>query len=299
MTNHDPHETYPDLDRLSTEQLEALLRADLDAPDQSSEAVIDRILEVIAQREKETPTGRLPDEDQAWAAFQQFYNIPEGEGQSLYPLPPEAQEMPQEQEDPEERTAPVVSLPGRRFSGLRKGVVAVAALTALLAGMVTAQAAGLDPFGAIGRWTEETFHFTLSADQTGPEAALKKAAEDCQLPTELLPTWHPAGFEAAEPQVDHVEDFLNSVLYSYEDKEKNLSYIVCLERYYHPSDIQATVFEKDDGPVEQYQSNGRMFYIMSNLETMTATWSDGELVVTIAGQLNTQQIKQIIDSIGG
>lgn len=299
MTNHDPHETYPDLDRLSTEQLEALLRADLDAPDQSSEAVIDRILEVIAQREKDTPTGRLPDEDQAWAAFQQFYNIPEGEGQSLYPLPPEAQEEPEGQEKPKERTAPVVSLPGRRLSGLRRRVVAVAALTALLAGMVTAQAAGLDPFGAIGRWTEETFHFTLSAAQTEPEAALKKAAEDCQLPTELLPTWHPDGFEAAEPQVDQVEDFLDSVFYIYSDTQNDKMYFFDIERYYHPSDIPAIVFEKDDSPMEQYQSNGRMFYIMSNLDNMTATWSDGELVVTISGALNTQEIKQIIDSIGG
>lgn len=299
MTNHDPHETYPDLDRLSTEQLEALLRADLDAPDQSSEAVIDRILEVIAQREKDTPTGRLPDEDQAWAAFQQFYNIPEGEGQSLYPLPPEAQEEPEGQEKPEKRTAPVVSLPGRRLSGLRRRVVAVAALTALLAGMVTAQAAGLDPFGAIGRWTEETFHFTLSAAQTEPEAALKKAAEDCQLPTELLPTWHPAGFEASEPQIDRIEGYLDALTYLYVNDTEDLSYAINLERYYDRDFFESLTFEKDGEPVSEYQSKGRTFYIMSNLETMTATWSDGKLVVTIAGQLSTQEIKQIIDSIGG
>lgn len=290
MAKNDPYETCTGLDQLSTEQLEALLQADLEDPDQSNEAVIFHILEVIEQREKEHPTGRLPDADQAWAEFQQFYNIPEGEDRSLYPLPPE------------DREDPIISRPaGRKLRPLRKGLVAVAALAALLAGMVTAQAAGLDLLGAFGHWTEETFHFSLTTSQPeqGSMAQLVEAAEATQLPSELIPTWHPAGFEAAEPQVDHVEDFLDAILYSYEDKEKDLSYIVCLDRYYHPSDIPSIVLEKDDGPVEQYQRNGRMFYIMSNLETMTATWSDGELVVTIAGQLSTQEIKQIIDSIGG
>lgn len=290
MAKNDPYETCTGLDQLSTEQLEALLQADLEDPDQSNEAVIFHILEVIEQREMEHPTGRLPDADQAWAEFQQFYNIPEGEDRSLYPLP---------QEDRED---PIISRPaGRKLRPLRKGLVAVAALAALLAGMVTAQAAGLDLLGAFGHWTEETFHFSLTTSQPehGSMAQLVEAAEATQLPSELIPTWHPAGFEAAEPQVDHVEDFLDAILYSYEDKEKDLSYIVCLDRYYHPSDIPSIVLEKDDGPVEQYQSNGRMFYIMSNLETMTATWSDGELVVTIAGQLSAQEIKQIIDSIGG
>lgn len=290
MTNHDPNKTHTDRDRLSTEQLEALLRADLDDPSPDQETAIFHILEVIEQREKERPTGRLPDGDQAWAEFQQFYNIPEGEGQSLYPLPPEVQEEPE---------TPVVARAHPRLRTFRKRMVAAAVLAALLMGMVTAQAAGVDLFGALGRWTEETFHFSLASGQTEQDAALKKAAETCQLPSELLPTWHPDGFEAAEPEISHVDDFLDSVLYSYEYEEMDRSYIVALERYYHPTDIQAMVFEKDDGPVEQYQSNGRMFYIMSNLNTMTAAWSDGDLVVTIAGRLNTQEIKQIIDSIGG
>ena len=51
--------------------------------------------------------------------------------------------------------------------------------------------------------------------------------------------------------------------------------------------------------MEVYESNGRSFYIMSNIDTLTATWSDGTLVVTIGGQLTRDEIKGIIDSIGG
>lgn len=290
MTNHDPNKTHTDRDRLSTEQLEALLRADLDDPSPDQEAAIFHILEVIEQREKERPTGRLPDGDQAWAEFQQFYNIPEGEGQSLYPLPPEVQEEPE---------TPVVARAHPRLRTFRKRMVAAAVLAALLMGMVTAQAAGVDLFGALGRWTEETFHFSLASGQTEQDAALKKAAETCQLPSELLPTWHPDGFEASEPQIDRIEGYLDSLSYLYVNGTDDLSYSIDLERYYDRSFFEALTFEKDGEPVREYQSRGRTFYIMSNLDALTATWSDGKLVETISGQLDMNEITKIIDSIGG
>ncbi|MGM9564476.1 hypothetical protein [Evtepia sp.] len=85
MAEKHPHPPHDHLDRLSTEQLEVLLRADLADPDQSKEAVIFHILNVLEQREQKAPTGRLPDADQAWTEFKQFYDIPEGESQTLYP----------------------------------------------------------------------------------------------------------------------------------------------------------------------------------------------------------------------
>lgn len=85
MAKHSPYETDAYLDRLSTEQLEDLLRADLASPDQNKEEVMLHILEVMERREKENPTGRLPDTERAWADFQRYYHIPEGEGRSLYP----------------------------------------------------------------------------------------------------------------------------------------------------------------------------------------------------------------------
>lgn len=80
------------LNQLTTAQLEELLRMDY-ASQEHNEAAVFRILEVLEQREKEHPSGRLPDVDTAWAEFQNKYNIPEGAGQSLYPLPPEAKQV--------------------------------------------------------------------------------------------------------------------------------------------------------------------------------------------------------------
>ena len=197
MAEKHPHPPHDHLDRLSTEQLEVLLRADLADPDQSNEEAIFHILDVMEQREKENPTGRLPDADQAWAEFKQFYDIPEGEGQSLYPV-----------RDRREDAAPAAPMLKSRRP--RKGLIIAAVLIALFAGMLTAQAAGFDVLGAIGRWTEETFHFTTASSQPEQKdiVALQEAAETCHLPSNLIPTWYPDGFEPSTPQIDSVENYI-------------------------------------------------------------------------------------------
>lgn len=39
--------------------------------------------------------------------------------------------------------------------------------------------------------------------------------------------------------------------------------------------------------------------IMSNLDAITAVWSDGLFVETISGNLQIDEVKAIVDSIGG
>ena len=76
-------EKYAYLNQLSTEQLEEILRMDLEDAKLGNENAIFHILEVIEQREKELPTGRIPDINEAWGEFQAYYHVPEGEAASL------------------------------------------------------------------------------------------------------------------------------------------------------------------------------------------------------------------------
>ena len=78
-------EKYAYLNRLSTEQLEELLHMDMEMAEPGNEDVVFHILEVIEQRENEHPTDASPDVDKAWAEFQEYYNVPEGADDSLYP----------------------------------------------------------------------------------------------------------------------------------------------------------------------------------------------------------------------
>ena len=197
--------TYAHLDRLSTEALEELLCADIKSPDDDDDEVVLHILEVIEQREKAIPTGRLSDVDKALEEFQTYYNIPEMNGVTLYP------------EETAESVTDAVTMVG--FIPKRPWIRVLGTIAAtvifMFAMLIGAQAAGIDVFGAIGRWTDETFHFvsfphSIPQDQetTAPNLenvetcnVIKGALKDCEIPEELAPTWYPVGIEASDPKI--------------------------------------------------------------------------------------------------
>lgn len=297
MSKNNQYESDAYLDQLSMEQLEDLLRADLNSPDEENDEAVFHILEVMKKREKENPTGRLPDKNKAWKEFQEYYNIPEGEGESLYPTysePENDDKNIQTLKTNEPRTRP-------RFR-MRRGLVVAAILIVMFGSMLTAQAAGLDVFGAIGRWTEETFHFELpiNHDDLAGETDynLRNASQKAGLPGSVAPIWCPEGFVPKTPTNTHIEDYVDTAVCEYINENENRSYFVDILYYYNSSDVEATIFEKDDSEVVTYSSNRGTFYIFSNIDVLAATWSNGHLSITVAGDLQLEELEKIIDSIG-
>lgn len=291
MVKKNEYESGTYWDQLSTEQLEDILRADIASPNQMNDETVFHILEVMEKREKENPTGRLPDTDQAWQEFQKYYNIPEGEGESLYPI----------RNNQEKRSASVPTKTRRVFRS-RKILVVAAVLILMFGGMLTAQAAGVDVFGAIGRWTEETFHFELPInhdDLVGEtDYNLRNASQKAGLPGSVAPIWCPEGFLPKTPTNTHIEDYVDTAVCEYINENENRSYFVDISYYYNSSDVEATIFEKDDSEVVTYSSNRGTFYIFSNIDVLAATWSNGHLSITVAGDLQLEELEKIIDSIG-
>lgn len=310
MAKNDGNEKYAYLNRFSTEQLEELLRADIESPESGDTDVIFHILEVIERRAEEHPAGRLPDADEAWAEFQQYYNIPEGDGLSLYPCGREDEAAANSGSEP----IPAVPTVEIRFPRhrLRWAFATAAVVAVLFGGMVVAQAAGIDVFGALGRWTDETFHFVASPAGTGQDAggmasdpedesyhaAIQSALADCGITEDLAPTWYPDGFVSDGPKVssDEFSDVVRSTFVNTE----NLFFSIYITHYKSTADMTSRVFEKDDKSVEEYTGKDRTFYFLTNLENTTATWSDGNsLVMKFTGSISEDYIKTIIDSIGG
>lgn len=288
MAKKNQYDEYAYLDRLSMEQLEEILRKDTISPDRENEAAIFHILEVMEQREKDSPAGQLPDVDQAWAEFKQYYCIPEGDGKSLYPPGPI---------DRSEDTS-LTSI--KKVPRPRKMLVAAAILVALFGGMITAQAVGIDIIGAIGRWTEATFHFEIFSNPNKQDvSAFQELAAEYEIPLEFIPTWSPEGFEGDEPWADHVENYSTSIFRLYRNNETGQYYSVIIEKYYDESYIENVLIEKDEIGVECYTREEKQFYIFPNLDSITAIWSDGVFFETITGQLQIDEMKEIINSIGG
>ena len=296
-------EKYAYLNRLSTEQLEELLHMDMEMAEPGNEDVVFHILEVIEQRENEHPTGRIPDVDKAWAEFQEYYNVPEGADTSLYPCETVS-------DDSSENTAEHCSCRMPRMRRwLKQGLVAVIAIAVVFGGIVVAQAAGVDVFGTIGRWTNNVFHFDLSADETSTStgiyvgegiseyAALQETLASVGIDENLAPTWFPVGFNASDPEIltANINDTVCLELFN----EKNGQYIsIEIIRYNTEQHLQATQFEKDANNVEQYSNEHQTFYILSNADTITATWSNDLIMMQLSGNIPKDDLKKIIDSIG-
>lgn len=161
-------------------------------------------------------------------------------------------------------------------------------------------AAGQEAVGNCARWTSEAFYFlpalSQGAEASGDLAAFRQALEACGLPVQLAPTWVPDGFRPKEPQV-WVDDAASVVDVAFQHEDgRCLS--ISVERYADEKDITAAAYEKDDTPVVVYIQNGRKFYIISNGDSVCATWTDGALLETITGQISIDKVKTMIDSIG-
>lgn len=298
-------EKYAYLNQLSTEQLEEILRMDLEDAKLGNENAIFHILEVIEQREKELPTGKIPDINESWGEFQAYYHVPEGEAASLYPseTTADADSRPLSVHQP----APTHQR-SRSHQWLKQSLVAVIAVIAVLGGMLAAQASGIDVFGTIGRWTDELFHFgsfqegdsgstTAAVEADAPEYdEFRNAVVSLGMDESLVPTWCPTGFKPSEPEI------LNTVFHETAHldlvSEDGHYFSIDIVQYTSKQYIQKTYFEKDACDVSQHSNQYQTYYIFSNIDTITATWSDGLLVVQLSGNIPDDVLLQIIDSIG-
>ena len=290
-------EKYAYLNRLSTEQLEELLRADMEASKPGNDEVVFHILEVIEDREKEQPTGRIPDVEEAWEEFQREYDLPEGAGMSLYPCTPQV----------EEDTVPPVRC---RRSGprlhrrVKQSLVALTAVVIVVCGMAAAQAAGFDVLGMLGQWTDEIFHFTSGAE-SGESAAplnentrlLREALASVGIDEDLAPTWFPEGFVTEEPKI--VSSSIGSAVHlALNDKSGNFINVT-ITQYQSTKHLENADFEIKADTVYQHSNTYQTFYLFFNGDSVTATWANSFLMEQISGNIQQDEIKLIIDSIGG
>lgn len=303
--NKDAGRDYSCYDRMSTAELEQLLRLDFQAS-RDGESDLDAILyisQLLAQR-----SGSAADSQAAWDQFQTKYR-PYADGRSLYEF---------DEEDAASNQAPA-HVPARprprgrqpRRPGLKRAAILAALLIAgLVGGMAVAQAAGLDLFNAMARWTDEVFHFVSPTSQPldtevqgedpaagDPYATLRDVMVEEGIDESLLPTWYPDGFFPTETEISstNLGDTVHTVFLHEDGRFFSLTITQC-----DPGiDVGEWYFEKDDTSVETYSNDWQTFYLLSNLDTMTAVWSNGTFMEQLDGTLSRQEFEQIIDSIPG
>lgn len=289
------------LERLSMEELEALLKFSGDPDD--VELLFDTVVEEVIAREREKPTGRLPDVNAAWDEFQMMYQkMPDGEM-----LPPPSTEEAVSVSADENGSFPLAASatdrPGRIsfLKVFRIAAVMAAAVVLSLALMVGVQAMGADVFGALARWTDDTFHFETHIDTKDEQSFLNNVAPNAfgtiNISGEYMPTKCPNGFSLMELNATQSEE-KTSVLASFSN-ESNECFYIRIDQYSQREDINYQTFEIEADSITEYTSRGKTFFIFSNSDIITAVWADGSSTLQrIWGELTIEELKTILDSIG-
>lgn len=285
------NQQYAYLRDLSTEELEQLLREDFQQ-DSTNQKMVDYILEVITERENPTPEAREAAVQAAWEDFQQNYNTPEGAGKTLYPMFPDM--VPEKKSTPKLKRSPLRWIP-------------IAAVLTIMLMTLAPQAFGMESlFTIFGQWTEEIFYFVRygSMPEETEEAPVIYMSENEGL-MELwgvleehgaadveLPTWIPEEFELAKIEENQTRDgtYLANGIFQNETK------ILVIQVKILPESKMFT-YEKDSNDVEEYINNGRIFYVMQNIDNAVCRWGNNNWECAVSGMVSRENIYKIIDSV--
>ena len=296
---------YAYLRQLSIERLLELLNvAPVPASCPEDEAYVDALEEAIIEKENENPTGFFPDVDQQWEQFVTYY-LPDPKDTALEPERTEhavsAQINQQSLTVPQKRVV--------RFKRVwRTALVAAAAIVCMFAAMVTAQAAGVDVFGAMARWTEDVFSFGQVAPDSqvsdGPTqetigqasadfASLQEAFDAYGMTEVHEPAWLPEGYALNDIDVLAVDDpFLRTFSASFTDGEGRVG-IDIMSYEGEP----ATQVQKTDGSVESEKKNGVTFYLLQNTGNYTIAWYTNQYSYYVSSTKGKDILWQIVESM--
>jgi len=212
--------------------------------------------------------------------------------------------------------------PVRFRKAFRVGLVAALAAACILGTMAVAQAAGIDVFGAVARWTSEVFSFgqigsgatdysidgddttieeSMDATQNNSEivspvyASLQEALDANNVTEVHAPTWIPDGFTLGSITATHSHDPEQLDFYAeYLNGSDVLQ--ISITNYF---DVPTVQVEKTDTPVEKIELDGITLYQIQNINNNIVAWITEHFECYISGTLDLDTLAQIALSACG
>ena len=272
---------FSHLDKLSTEELQEILRQDSLLDDDSSD--IDAILyitDLLVKRSDSSNNSK--DVEAAWKSFKENYYPYISDPEPLYSF-----------DSPEDE---VVKAKPRHLSRAMKTLSVAAVLAVvIISGSLTASAFGYNLWGAVAEWTRDTFGFTQSSQSNGiyPFENLRDALAAYDIDEPIVPQWIPDGYGEDTVQAAETPDSKIIVAVSkYGSKEIKFE----VKIFDDPSN-RHWLYEMFEDDVEKYSSNGIDFYIMKNDDFTRVSWAVGNNECSILCSLEPKEIYRMVDSI--
>ena len=272
---------FSHVDKLSTEELQEIIRQDSFLDDDSSD--IDAILyitDLLVKRSDSSNNSK--DVEAAWKSFKENYYPYISDPEPLYSF-----------DSPEDE---VVKAKPRHLSRAMKTLSVAAVLAVvIISGSLTASAFGYNLWGAVAEWTRDTFGFTQSSQNNGiyPFENLRDALAAYDIDEPIVPQWIPDGYGEDTVQAAETPDSKIIVAVSkYGSKEIKLE----VKIFDDPSN-RHWLYEMFEDDVEKYFSNGIDFYIMKNDDFTRVSWAVGNNECSILCSLKPKEIYRMVDSI--
>ena len=163
----------------------------------------------------------------------------------------------------------------------------------------------------IGRWTSETFHFggigkerelseTSDVNRSvveGEYDSIEASLKDCEISQSVFPKWLPKRFHLKRISVREVGSHFCAVSADYSCDGSERILCIDIKRYYDIENAHSHIFEKDDSPTIEYESNGITHYLIKNPAGNAAVWINGNLMCSITGDLSEAEFQKVIDSV--
>lgn len=207
-----------------------------------------------------------------------------------------------------ERTSKKVASGNRFYRVWRIGLVAVLTLICMLGSMMVAQAAGLDVFGTMGRWTDDIFSFgeirsdgavdvpndTANApsgsDRQATFTSLQVALDTYGITEVSEPTWFPEGYAFKSITVDCCRNGdIMRLLAEYFNGTSCL--FIQVKSYQNKPSIQV---EKTDAPVETFGVDNTTVYLLENINNNTAVWVTEHYECLIGGAIEKRDLQKMV-----
>lgn len=289
----------------SVEELQKAFNAIFDSTEEFSDSDVEQMDEIMAVLNRKNP---LPQRYTAEEALEHFLEDYSEELSRLGVL--HTEEVMEEEPEKAAKVDAAVVVPithaekahavpasteprhGKRGQTLiRTALIAAAVVAVMVIVTISAAAAGINIWGWVPVWNDSTFRYTPEESIASTSIDIPTALKTLEVEEPLFPTWLPEGFLLSEQQIQLGPPIFLHATYVFKDR------IILITIRSIESSLASGVMEKSTEDPIVYRKNGIDHDLFQNNEQLVATWSTEKLFIKIAGDISTDELVRIIDSV--